>query len=226
MQSSAAKSEAGRPRPEPRWPIALAIVAVLALLIFLPARVRLLPSWSLYALGAFVLTTLGVVAARPESTTWPRIERLTTFAFVLIAAAGNLAILRQLTFDMIRGAHVLDGLHLLASSIAAWTVNVLTFSLLFWQVDRGGPTTRVSAAPARTDWIFPQDQAPPEDLPPGWRPWFIDYLFLGFSTATAFSTTDALPLTGRAKFAMMSESTISLVTLVLVAARAINVLGS
>jgi hypothetical protein len=92
------------------------------------------------------------------------------------------------------------------------------FSLLYWQLDRGGPTLRVSAAPHRPDWIFPADQASPEDLAPGWRPQFIHYLFLGFSTATAFSTTDALPLTGRAKLAMMTESSISLVTLVVVAA--------
>jgi len=126
---------------------------------------------------------------------------------------------------MIRRTNVIDGLHLLTSSIAIWALNVTMFSLLYWQLDRGGPLGRVLAHRHR-DWIFPQDQAAPEDLPPDWRPQFIDYLFLGYSTATAFSTTDAQPLTGRAKFAMMCESTISLVTLVVVAARAINVLGS
>jgi hypothetical protein len=100
------------------------------------------------------------------------------------------------------------------------------FALLYWQLDRGGPAGRASSAPPRPDWLFPQDDAGPEHLAPGWRPRFIDYLFLAFSTATAFSTTDALPLTGRAKLAMMSESAVSLVTLVVVAARAINVLGS
>ncbi len=82
------------------------------------------------------------------------------------------------------------------------------------------------SAPERPDWIFPADEAEADNVRSGWRPQFIDYLFLGFSTATAFSTTDALPLTGRAKFAMMTESTISLVTLVVVAARAINALGT
>jgi hypothetical protein len=115
---------------------------------------------------------------------------------------------------------------MLSSSIAIWATNVLMFSMLYWQLDRGGPTSRLSATPSRPDWIFPAEQAPEGDVPPGWRPQFIDYLFLGFSTATAFSTTDALPLTGRAKCAMMAESTISLITLAVVAARAINILGA
>jgi hypothetical protein len=226
MQNSSAQRDAGFPNAEPRWPVAVSILALLALLIFLPGRVRLFPPWSLCVVGVLTLAPLAVSGARPKSALWPRIERLATFAFVLTAAAGNLSILWELVLDMLRRSHAIDGVHLLASSVAVWAVNVLMFSLLYWQLDRGGPTGRVSAKPGRPDWIFPQDQAPEEDIPPGWRPQFIDYLFLGFSTATAFSTTDALPLTGRAKFAMMVESAISLGTLVVVAARAINVLGS
>jgi hypothetical protein len=100
------------------------------------------------------------------------------------------------------------------------------FSLLYWQIDRGGPGSRDTNAGRRPDWLFPQESAPTGDLPPDWRPTFVDYLFLAFSTATAFSPTDILPLTHRAKVIMMIESSISLITLVVVAARAINVLGS
>ncbi|HEY9648016.1 MAG TPA: hypothetical protein V6C88_16695, partial [Chroococcidiopsis sp.] len=117
------------------------------------------------------------------------------------------------------------GLELLSSSVGIWITNVLTFSLLYWQVDRGGPETRINAIGRRPDWLFPQTGAP-EDAPPNWRPTFIDYLFLAFSTATAFSPTDALPLTSRAKIMMMLESIISLATIVVVASRAINILGS
>jgi hypothetical protein len=212
-------------RSEPRWPVALTIIAVLALLILLPNRVRIFPPWTLYVIGAAQLVCIGAAAARPQSRYLARVERWTTLGFVAVAGVGNLIILRELIVDMIRGTKVLDGLHLLTSSIAIWAVNVLMFSLFYWQLDRGGPFGRATSHRHR-DWVFPQDQAAPEDLPPDWRPQFIDYLFLGYSTATAFSTTDAMPLTGRAKFAMMSESTISLVTLVVVAARAINVLGS
>jgi hypothetical protein len=226
MHDEATNGEAGPPRPEPRWPVALAVLVVLALLILLPNRVRLLPLWVPYAAGALVLAPLAGAALRPHSAAWTRVERIAAFAFVAIAGTANLAVLRELVVDMVRRSHAVDGLHLLSSSVAVWATNVLMFSLFYWQLDRGGPALRASAAPPRPDWIFPQDQAPAEDLPGGWRPQFIDYLFLGYSTATAFSTTDALPLTGRAKFAMMTESTISLVTLVVVAARAINVLGS
>ena len=217
----------GRPATtEARWPVALAIIAVLALLLFLPARVRLLPPWVICLVGAIVIAPLLAIAMRPQSAAWPRIERLVTIAFVVIAGTGNLVVLRELIFDMIRRSQTIDGLQLLSSSIAVWACNVMMFSLLYWQLDRGGPSLRASASPLRPDWIFPSDQAPPEFLTVGWRPQFVDYLFLGFSTATAFSTTDALPLTGRAKFAMMVESSISLLTLVVVGARAINILGA
>jgi hypothetical protein len=205
--------------------VALAIFAVLALLILLPNRVRFLPPWTLYVIGALILACLGTAAARPQSSALARVERWAIFAFAALAGVATLAMLRELIYDMIGRSNAVTGLQLLASSIAIWAVNVMMFSLFYWQLDRGGPFGRAGAHRHR-DWVFPQDQAAPEDLPPDWRPQFIDYLFLGFSTATAFSTTDAMPLTGRAKFAMMTESTISLVTLVVVAARAINVLGS
>jgi hypothetical protein len=76
--------------------------------------------------------------------------------------------------------------------------------MLYWQIDGGGPAVRASDLSAKPDWVFPQP-AKPEDLPPDWRPFFLDYLYLGYNTATAFSPTDALPLTRRAKMLMMIE---------------------
>ena len=98
----------------------------------------------------------------------------------------------------------------------------MAFSLLYWHIDRGGPYGRASKLSVRPDWAFPQP-ATPEDLPPDWRPLFLDYLYLGYNTATAFSPTDAVSLTHRAKILMMIESTISLLTSVIVLSRAINV---
>jgi hypothetical protein len=212
-------------RSEPRWPVALTILLVLALLLLLPSRVRLFPPWLLVVTCLAVLGCLAGAATHGQSARWARIEQWAIFGLAALGGAAALVMLRELIYDMIHRANVIDGLQMLSSSIAIWAVNVTMFSLFYWQLDRGGPLGRVLAHRHR-DWLFPQDQASPEDLPPDWRPQFIDYLFLGFSTATAFSTTDALPLSGRAKFAMMSESAISLVTLVVVAARAINVLGS
>jgi hypothetical protein len=109
--------------------------------------------------------------------------------------------------------------------IAVWVVNVLVFSLLYWQIDRGGPEARINSWGARPDWLFPQGGAEAEIVPAGWNPAYVDYLFLAYSTSTAFSATDTLPLTSRAKLLMMLESSISLVTILVVAARAINILG-
>jgi uncharacterized membrane protein len=112
---------------------------------------------------------------------------------------------------------------LLSSSLVIWVTNVLSFSLVYWQIDAGGPSARGKRMNARPDWLFPQ-AATPEASASEWTPTFLDYLFLGYNTATAFSPTDTAPLTGRAKMLMMLESAISLLTLVIVAARAINVL--
>jgi hypothetical protein len=140
--------------------------------------------------------------------------------------AGIVASLAYLVAFMVRRSTEIHGLELLTSSISVWVNNVLMFSLVYWQVDRGGPGVRASGARPRPDWLFPQEGTRSEDVPPGWRPTFVDYLFLAFSTATAFGATDVVPLTHRAKLMMMLESSISLVTVVVVAARAINVLGS
>ena len=112
---------------------------------------------------------------------------------------------------------------LLSSSLVIWVTNVLSFSLVYWQIDAGGPSAREKGTTAQPDWLFPQ-AATPEANASEWTPTFLDYLFLGYNTATAFSPTDTAPLTGRAKMLMMLESAISLLTLVIVAARAINVL--
>jgi hypothetical protein len=103
--------------------------------------------------------------------------------------------------------------------------NVIIFSIAYWRIDRGGPEARENKVRVRPDWIFPQEGVP-DDFQRDWRPSFVDYLFIGFTTATAFSPTDALPLSRRAKLLMMAQSLISLVTIIAVAARAINTLGS
>ena len=212
-------------RIEPRWPVALAIVAVLFLLAVLPGRVRLFPIWLPYLVGIVVLAPMAAVTLTAAKARWLRVERTITLLFFVFTGVGTLANLANLIGAMVRRSAEIGGLQLLTSSIAVWVTNVLMFSLLYWQIDLGGPEARANNAGTRPDWLFPQAAAG-EDAPPDWRPTFVDYLFLGFSTATAFSPTDALPLTSRAKMLMMLESTISLVTIVVVASRAINILGS
>ena len=211
---------------EARWPGVLAVLVVLFLAAILPRRISLFPAWVPYVLGVAVLTPMVGAGLTAGKGRWERLERTITILFFLVVGAGSLVNLANLMSAMVRRPAEVSGMQLLASSIGVWITNVLAFSLLYWQLDRGGPGGREIREKKKPDWLFPQEGAPAEDVPPDWQPTFVDYLFLGFSTATAFSPTDALPLTGRAKILMMIESSISLMTIVVVASRAINILGS
>ena len=212
-------------RIEPRWPVVLTVLAVVFLLAVLPGRIRLLPIWLFYVIAIEVIAPMAAVTLTAAKARWLRVERVMTLFFFVVAGAATIVGLAYLIHAMVRRSVEINGLQLLTSSIAVWVTNVLMFSLLYWQIDRSGPEARLNNASTQPDWLFPQ-VGTPEDVPPDWRPVFVDYLFLGFTTATAFSPTDALPLTSRAKMLMMFESTISLVTIVVVASRAINILGS
>jgi hypothetical protein len=212
-----------RIRDEPRWPPALAILAVLLLLAVLPHHVHVLQVWVSWVAAIAVLVPMAGIALTSENARWARIERV----MIILAAVAYVANTIVEVADMIGiiTFHPPEArsVSLLSSSVAIWVSNVLVFSLLYWQIDRGGPSARASGSSAPPDWVFPQP-ATPGDVPPDWRPFFLDYLFLGYNTATAFSPTDALPLTRRAKMLMMIESTISLLTIVIVASRAVGVL--
>ena len=219
-------NETAQPRQfEPRWPVMLTIIAVILMLSLLPRYIRLAPTWVTYVLGAVVLTPIAAVGLTSGQARWLRIERTVTMLFFVITAVLILANLINVIHAMVNRSAEITGLQLLASSIAAWIINVLIFSLLYWQLDRGGPESRVNHADARRDWFFPQEGDAVSAAPANWQPTFIDYLYLAYQTATAFSTTDVLPLTPRAKLLMMFESAISLATILVVAARAINILG-
>jgi hypothetical protein len=191
----------------------------------LPARIRLLPYWFPYLIGSGLLLPIAGVSLSRADARWLRVERLTTLVFSAVVEAVTLTTLLYLVLEMLHRPADFSGRQLLTTSIGAWTTNVLVFSLVYWQMDRGSPEARANDAGVRPDWLFPQTGVP-EEAPLDWRPTYIDYVFLSFSTATAFCTTDVMPMTSRAKMLMMFESAISLATLVVVASRAINILGS
>jgi hypothetical protein len=210
-------------RDESRWPPALAILFVLLLLAVLRGHVSVIPVWVSYLAALVVLASMAAVQLTGGNALWLNIER----TIIVILAAGYVLNTVAELADMI-GVITLhptghNAFSLLSSSVAIWVVNLLMFSLLYWQLDRGGPRARVSGKNVRPDWVFPQPAAP-EDLPTDWRPMFLDYLYLGYNTATAFTPTDALPLTRRAKMLMMVESIISLLTMVIVLSRAISII--
>jgi hypothetical protein len=210
---------------EPRWPVALAVITLVLLLTALSGRIRIFPIWVPYILGIALIVPMVAITLTTAKARWAHIEHIVMLLFFVFTVAGTLVNLALMINAMVRRSAEIGGNQLLTSSIATWVINVVAFSLLYWQLDRGGPEARANNTGPKPDWLFPQEGVP-EDVPPDWRPTFIDYLFLGYSTATAFSPTDVLPLTARAKMLMMLESAISLSTIVVVASRAINILGS
>jgi hypothetical protein len=209
---------------ERRWPVVLAILAVILLLALLPGRIRLVPMWVNYIVAVVVLVPIVAVGFTSARARWLRIERATTIAFFVYGVIGSVANLVNVFNAMVNHSTEISGLQLLTSGIGIWFANVIIFTLLYWQLDGGGPENRINDAGTLPDFLFPQAEAG-DNVRPGWRPTFVDYLFLGYMTATAFSPTEAMPMTSRAKMLMMLQSNISLVTILIVAARAINILS-
>jgi uncharacterized membrane protein len=116
------------------------------------------------------------------------------------------------------------GRDLIIAAGQIWLTNVAVFALWYWEVDRGGPHVRTKSEPLIPDFLFPQMTVP--KLPLGdWRPGFMDYLYVAFTNASAFSPTDAMPLSVRVKSLMLVEAMASFLTVGLIAARAVNILG-
>ncbi|MDT7539845.1 MAG: hypothetical protein QOI82_3430, partial [Actinomycetota bacterium] len=180
-------------------------------------------NWLLAAAEAVLI--VGLLAADPNRLTVES-KDLRVLALAVIAVVGlvNAASLVLLVHKLVNGTFS-DGATLLGSAATVWLTNVVVFGLLYWELDRGGPLGRVGARPApkHVDLQFPQDAAP-DVAPPGWRPAYVDYLFVSLTSSTAFSPTDTMPLTHRAKLLMGSQALVSLLTVGLVAARAVNVL--
>jgi hypothetical protein len=209
---------------ERRWPVILQLLALVSIAT-LPARIRLMPHWFGYSIAVALLLPMVGVGATRGAPGWLRIEHWSNLAICAIAEILVLLTLRHIILEMLRDPTVFTGRQLLASSVTAWATNVVAFSVVYWQLDRGGPEARVNRLGKKPEWAFPQASGSDAEAAE-WLPTSVDYLFLSFCTATAFSPTDVAPLTARAKLLMMVESTISLITLVIVASRAINILGS
>ena len=220
-----AASKAKEPRlvGEARWPMAVAVVAVIAMTLLLPHDLVARPRWGVPLVEAILL--LAVIVADPGKIDLvsPRVRGL-SITLIALLVATTLWCTTQLIVELIRGGPATSsGGALLAAGGIVWLSNCLSFGLLYWELDSGGPAVRAHGLPAHPDFAFPQ-QLNPELAPEHWRPRFVDYMYLGFTSATAFSPTDAMPLRAWNKLAMMAQSAISLALLGLVIARAVNVL--
>jgi uncharacterized membrane protein len=207
---------------EPRWQVSLGVIAALTMQVTLPHEVILRPRWFLPTLGGLLLVALVAVNPRHINRRSPAL-RVGSMALIAIISLSNAWSAGRLVTDLVRGTETGDAARLLFTGGAIWLTNVVTFALWYWELDRGGPAARARATRAHPDFLFAQMQNP-ELAPDDWEPAFVDYLYLSFTNAAAFSPTDVLPLSPWAKLTMLVQSAVSLSTVVLVVARAVNTL--
>jgi hypothetical protein len=207
---------------EARWPMAAAIVVTIVLTLLIPKSVTALPRGIVPAVEGALLIAL-IVGDPGKIDRRSNALRVLSIALVALLVVGALYSTGALIDALIEGDAATDSAgSLLAVGAIVWISNNIAFALLYWEIDGGGAAARAHRRPKYADFAFPQ-QLNPDLAPPGWRPQFVDYLYLGFTNGTAFSPTDVMPLVAWAKTAMAVQAMISLALLGLVVARAVNV---
>jgi hypothetical protein len=217
------------------WLARCAVAAVAALQVLIINDLSIGPRWLAPAIELALLVPLSFATAWNQKRArlasaehhWNLVARhrkairALALSLTAIVSMMNLGALLELVRALLAGKSS-SGTTLLLDALNIWVTNVVAFALWFWGVDRGGPAVRSLKPSDKSDFLFPQMTLAGG---PAFSPGFIDYLFVSFTTATAFSPTDTLPLSARAKLLMMAEALISLLTVALVAARAVNILS-
>jgi len=228
------------------WPAEVTVLCAMVLYAVLPTHLLLGPRWIVPVLEAVLLIAVRTSHVSASSPTpvrsgatakqsvrsrivvpWQSVQRLKSLpACVLLLSAVTLSngvTLGLLTGRLVHHVDPKDGRQLLLAALAIWLTNILMFALWFWKIDRGGSTRLHERDEGEVDFRFPQMEDPESAWGRHWHPKFFDYLYLSFTNAIAFSPTDAMPLTYRSKTGMLVQSVISLLTVVLVTARAVNI---
>jgi hypothetical protein len=207
-------------RRESRLPASIATLVMAALYLLLPSRLSLGPA-VIFPIVA-VLGVLPLTIADALSRTHPML-RVLALALLGFSAGANGTSLVLLVRELLAHNAHMSGRQLLGGALTVWLANVIVFALWYWELDRGGPRRREADGGDTPDFLFPQ-MTDAKEIMPGWQPAFSDYLYFSSTNATAFSPTDTLPLTVTAKFLMSAQSLSSFVLVVLVTARAVNIL--
>jgi hypothetical protein len=209
-----------------RWPVTVATAVAIALQVAVPNQlVMVSPAWIVPTVEGALL--LAIFSANPH-----RINRESKILRSLSLLLAALISLSNGWSVALLAAGITDGtLHqgsrLLVTGAVIWLTNVVAFALWYWEFDRGGPVARALSLNSRyPDFQFPQMVSPPVMVPPDWEPAFLDYLYLAFTNASAFSPTDVMPMSRWAKVAMTAQAIISIMTVALVVSRAVNILPS
>jgi hypothetical protein len=229
------KEVAGRrsARGEHRVPPAIAVIVAALTYALLPSDLLLAPRYVIPALEAVLLVAL-VVTNPKRLTRQTRWSRIASIAQSTLVIGTNMVALGMLVHALTKSST--PGGPLLVAAMQVWVTNVIGFALLYWELDRGGPVARWSVPRSRmqaADWRFSQDEnddavievATSASSTSGWIPTFIDYLYVSLTNSSAFSPTDTMPLSTRAKVLMGIQATAALLTSLLVIARAVGSLS-
>jgi hypothetical protein len=208
---------------EKRWPMAVTLILAMAVPLLLPARFSLGPSWAVPAVEVLLLVAI-VAIDRGRIDRRSAAARALSLALVAVLVADAAGVTARLIADLIQGGPETNSAEdLLKTGFLVWLYTIIAFAFVYWTLDGGGPESRFLAPPEFPDLAFPA-RLNPGIARSGWRPEFFDYLYLGFTNATAFSPTDVMPVARWGKLAMTVQAVCSLMILGLVIARAANIL--
>ncbi len=210
-------------KEESRHPAQIAILCAAALNFVLPGKFTLGPPWLVPAIELVLLIPLFFVSHRKFSNRGAKMRQTAALTLIGIVSVANIISLILLIRLLLFNSKAVNGLELIYSSVAIWATNVIVFALWYWELDRGGPDGRTELDHEEPDFLFPQ-MVTPKSAPKDWTPAFLDYLYVAFTNATAFSPTDTMPLTVTAKMLMLFQATASLATIAIVASRGIGIL--
>ncbi|SRR6266550_233222 len=202
---------------DPLWHVQLVLAGVIVLQLLLPARLIALPKFLLPALELICLVVLQFVTPR-QVTFDSKVRRFVVVALIVLVIVANATSL-QLLLQALFTASKDDAPSLLSSAVGIYITNIVIFAMLYWEMDGGGPGVRRGNDNEDNDFLFPQQQNKIK-----WHPTFTDYFYVSTTNATAFSPTDTLPLSRRAKMIMAAQAFLSLLIVVIITARAINIL--
>jgi hypothetical protein len=210
-------------RGEARWPVALAILIAAGLQVITPPSLAFHPRWVLPAVELGLLAAM-VIANPFRISRESSFLRMLSLGLVAVATLATFWSAGRLVLLVVEGGGSQEPAQVLLSGAVIWLTNVFVFALWYWELDSGGPAARANARQMHPDFLFAQ-MTIPELAPKDWEPTFVDYLYLAFTNAAAFSPTDTLPLSRWAKLAMMCQAGVSITVVALVIARAVNILS-
>jgi hypothetical protein len=214
------------------WPAQLCVLGAILLQVRLPGKLTVGPTWLLPSLEGALLVGLAASTPRGRVDEDHLVRRRVALGLIALVNIANAISLYLLAHELLHNGKLrVNGTSLILSGIAIWLTNLLIFALWYWQLDRGGPANRLRNPDPTTpeghpDFIFPEMDGGQPYTPSTWSPGFLDYLSIAATTATAFSPTDTMPNSQRAKVLMNIQGLISLVTLGLIISRAVGILGS